>query len=39
MNATVVAEFLRRVAHPVALVGLKPIDRAPKSTVLWPVDI
>jgi hypothetical protein len=23
----------------VALVGLKPIGRAPKSTVLWPIDI
>ena len=39
MNTAVVAEFLRRLAHPVALIGIKPIGRATKSTVLWPVDI
>ncbi len=39
MNTTVVAEFLRRLAHPVALVGRKPIGHAPQSTVLWPVDV
>ena len=39
MQIEVVREFLRRLAHPVALVGLKPIGRAAKSSVLWPIDI
>lgn len=33
-----IAEFLRRIGHPVALVGRKPIGRAPKSMVIWPAE-
>ncbi len=33
-----IAEFLRRLGHPVALIGRKPVDRAPKSLVIWPAE-
>jgi len=33
-----IAEFLRRLGHRVALIGRKPVDRAPKSTIIWPVE-
>jgi hypothetical protein len=31
-----IREFFRRLDHRAALVGLKPIDDAPNSTVVWP---
>lgn len=33
-----VAEFLRRLGHPVAIVGRNPVNPFGKSTVLWPQD-
>src|SRR5262245_44750221 len=33
-----IAEFLQRLGHRVALIGRKPIDRAPKSMVIWPAE-
>lgn len=33
-----VAEFLRRLGHPVALIGRKPVDSAPSSMVIWPIE-
>jgi hypothetical protein len=39
MNSAVVAEFLRRLGHTVALIGRKPLGQEPVSTVLWPIDV
>jgi len=38
-NLDTVAEFRRRLGHPTPLVGLKPTGDAPRSTVVWPVDL
>lgn len=37
-NPDTIREYLRRLGHRVALVGLKPIGDAPKSTVIWPIE-
>ncbi|HEX4144696.1 MAG TPA: hypothetical protein VHY91_14410 [Pirellulales bacterium] len=33
-----VAEFLRRLGHPVAIVGRKPLDGSGRQTVIWPAE-
>ena len=38
IDTPTIAEFLRRLGHPVALIGRKPVDHAPKSMVLWPAE-
>jgi hypothetical protein len=37
-NDLTVREFVSRLGHPVALVGLKPIGNAKKTTVIWPAE-
>lgn len=37
-NPNTIAEFLTRLGHRVALVGRKPVERAPKSMVIWPAE-
>jgi len=33
-----IARFLARLGHPVALIGRKPVNGAPKSMVVWPAE-
>jgi len=37
-NAATVAEFLRRLGHPVALVGRKPLNGSGGQIVIWPAE-
>src|SRR5438105_15122204 len=37
-NYDTVTEFLRRLGHPVGLIGRKPAGSGPKSMVIWPVE-
>ncbi len=37
-DETTIREFLRRLGHRIALVGMKPVDASPKSMVIWPSE-
>lgn len=38
IDPNTIREYLRRLGHRVALVGLKPINGAPRTTVIWPAE-
>src|SRR5690606_12176172 len=38
-NPEAVRTFLRRLGHPVCVMGMRPVNQAPARTIIYPVDL